>query len=291
MTGFAKIDGQHKKCSWSWGLKSVNSKGCDIRFRLPSVFDELVPALRDQVIKILKRGNLTITSTVELIRSSGAFRFNQNKLDFVISSSLKIETLLPNLGQTSAMDILASRGVIEDYDQEITDQQKVGTQKNILADFDWAIQVLEQTRVDEGLHLTNVLTAQLGAISNLTNRAKDNATTQHLMIQERLQNQIQNFLGETTKLPDDWIAHEISLLIIKADVSEEIDHLFSHETTALDYLKSDFAVGCNLDFLCQELNREANTLCSKSTDVELTKIENNLKSFIDRFREQIQNIE
>jgi uncharacterized protein (TIGR00255 family) len=87
------------------------------------------------------------------------------------------------------------------------------------------------------------------------------------------------------------MAHEIALLVTKADISEEIDRLVSHEVAAYDYLKSDGAVGRNLDFLCQEFNREANTLCSKSSDIELTKIGLDLKAFIERFREQIQNIE
>jgi uncharacterized protein (TIGR00255 family) len=106
-----------------------------------------------------------------------------------------------------------------------------------------------------------------------------------------LQNQLQSLLGEALKFSEDRMAHEVALLVTKVDVREEIDRLVSHVVAAHEYLESNGAVGRNLDFLCQELNREANTLCSKSTDVELTKIGLDLKSFIERFREQIQNIE
>jgi len=291
MTGFAKVDGKNANCSWSWGLKSVNSKGLDIRCRVPSSFGELEQFLCDRVAKTLKRGNVTVTLTVDWNQSSGAFQVNQNMLDLVISSLPEIETLIPNLGPISATDILALDGVIENFELEITDQQKVDIQKYILADFDLAIQALQKMRVEEGLRLTDVLTNQLGAISELTNRAKDNASTQQDAIKDRLQNQIQNLLGESIKFPEDRMAHEIALLVTKADISEEIDRLVSHEVAAYDYLKSDGAVGRNLDFLCQEFNREANTLCSKSSDIELTKIGLDLKAFIERFREQIQNIE
>jgi uncharacterized protein (TIGR00255 family) len=291
MTGFSKVDGQHNICSWSLGLKSVNSKGLDIRCRVPSIFDGLEPTLRERMSKTFKRGNVTITLTINWIQSSGAYQVNQNMLNLVISSLPKIETLIPNLGPISATDILALRGVIEEFELEITDQQKVDIQKNILADFEKAIQALQQMRAEEGLRLTNVLTEQLVAISDLTKRAKDNASTQQLVIQDRLQNQIQNLLGKTTKLPEDRMMNEIALLVIKSDISEEIDRLISHEAAARVYLKSDGAVGRKLDFLCQELNREVNTLCSKSADVELTKIGLELKSYIERFREQIQNIE
>ena len=178
MTGFAKVDGQHQNCSWSWGLKSVNSKGLDIRFRVPPIFNVLEPVLRDRVAKTVKRGNVTVTLTLDWTRSSGAFQINQNMLDLVISSLPKIEALIPNLGQISATDILSLRGVIEDFEQEITDQQKLDMQKNVLTDFDQAIQALQKTRVEEGLRLTNVLDEQLCSISDLTNQAKDNASTQ-----------------------------------------------------------------------------------------------------------------
>jgi len=291
MTGFASVDGQHDSCSWSWRLKSVNSKGLDIRLRVPLIFDGLEPILRDRVSKTLKRGNVTVTLTVDWNKTSKAFQVNQNMLDLVISSLPKIETLIPNLGPISATDVLALRGVIEEFEQEITNKQKVDIQKIILADFDQAIQALQHMRVEEGLRLTNVLTEQLGVISDLTNRAKNNASSQQQAVQGRLQNQMQCLLGKAAEFSEDRMAHEIALLVTKADIREEIDRLISHEAAAYDYLNCDGAVGRNLDFLCQELNREVNTLCSKSTDFELTKIGLDLKSFIERFREQIQNIE
>lgn len=291
MTGFARVNGQHEQCSWSWELKSVNSKGLDIRLRVPTSFDGLEQSVRERTGKVLTRGNVTIGLTVEWAQSSGAFQLNQEILDLVISSIPEIEALIPNPSPTSAADVLALRGVIETFEHEVTDQQKAEIQNLILADFGQAIEALREMRAEEGARLTTVLAEQLDAISDLTTRAKQNASTQPEAIQARLQSQLSDALNGTTEISEDRMAQEIALLVTKADIREEIDRLISHEQAAHDYLKSPDAVGRKLDFLCQEFNREANTLCSKSADVELTKIGLDLKSYIERFREQIQNIE
>jgi len=209
----------------------------------------------------------------------------------VISSIPELEARIPNPSPTSAADVLAVRGVIETFEQEVTDQNETEIQNLILADFDQAIEALKEMRAEEGDRLTNVLAEQLDAISDLTARAKQNASTQPEAIQTRLQTQLRDALNGITEISEDRMAQEIALLVTKADIREEIDRLISHEQAAQDYLKSHESVGRKLDFLCQEFNREANTLCSKSSDVGLTKIGLDLKSYIERFREQIQNIE
>ena len=291
MTGFARVNGQNEKCSWLWELKSVNSKGLDIRLRVPTSFHGLELCVREQTAKALTRGNVTVSLTVEWAQASGAFQLNQDILDLVISSIPELEARIPNPSPTSAADVLALRGVIETFEQEVTDQNEIEIQNLILADFDQAIEALKEMRAEEGARLTSVLAEQLDAISDLTARAKQNASTQPEAIQTRLQTQLRDALNGITEIPEDRMAQEIALLVTKADIREEIDRLISHEQAAQDYLKSHESVGRKLDFLCQEFNREANTLCSKSADVGLTKIGLDLKSYIERFREQIQNIE
>ena len=291
MTGFARVNGQNEQCSWLWELKSVNSKGLDIRLRVPTSFHGLELCVREQTAKALTRGNVTISLTVEWAQASGAFQLNQDILDLVISSIPELEARIPNPSPTSAADVLALRGVIETFEQEVTDQNEIEIQNLILADFDQAIEALKEMRAEEGARLTTVLAEQLDAISDLTARAKQNASTQPEAIQTRLQTQLRDALNGIMEISEDRMAQEIALLVTKADIREEIDRLISHEQAAQDYLKSHESVGRKLDFLCQEFNREANTLCSKSADVGLTKIGLDLKSYIERFREQIQNIE
>ena len=146
MTGFARVNGQHEQCSWLWELKSLNSKGLDIRLRVPTSFDGLEQCVREQTVKALTRGNVTISLTVEWAQTPGAFQLNQDILDLVILSIPELEARIPNPSPTSAADVLALRGVIETFEQEVTDQHKTEIQSLILADFDHAIEALKEMR-------------------------------------------------------------------------------------------------------------------------------------------------
>ena len=133
MTGFARVNGQNEQCSWLWELKSVNSKGLDIRLRVPTSFDGLELCVREQTAKALTRGNVTISLTVEWAQASDAFQLNQDILDLVISSIPELEARIPNPSPTSAADILALRGVIETFEQEVTDQNEIEIQNQIIS--------------------------------------------------------------------------------------------------------------------------------------------------------------
>lgn len=291
MTGFARVDGQHELCSWSWEIKSVNSKGLDIRCRLANGFEALDVIVRDQLSKTLKRGNLTVNLSVDWQKATGGYQVNADLVDLAIAAIPGIENRLPNPGATSAADILALRGVIEIVDQEVSDADHKSVTRLILSDVETVIAALDEMRKAEGMRLATVLSEQLDQIGLLSRAAKANAASQPQSIRTRLEKQIEEILGGATKLPDERMVQEVALLVTKADIREEIDRLVAHEQAARGYLSSKEAVGRKLDFLCQEFNREANTLCSKAPDVELTQIGLDLKTHIERFREQIQNIE
>lgn len=291
MTGFARVDGQHELCSWSWEIKSVNSKGLDIRCRLANGFEALDVIVRDQLSKTLKRGNLTVNLSVDWQKATGGYQVNADLVDLAIAAIPGIENRLPNAGATSAADILALRGVIEIVDQEVSDADHKSVTRLILSDVETVIAALDEMRKAEGMRLATVLSEQLDQIGLLSRDAKANAASQPQSIRTRLEKQIEEILGGATKLPDERMVQEVALLVTKADIREEIDRLVAHEQAARGYLSSKEAVGRKLDFLCQEFNREANTLCSKAPDVELTQIGLDLKTHIERFREQIQNIE
>lgn len=291
MTGFARIEGSDLLCAWSWEIKSVNAKGLDIRCRLAGGFEDMDAAVRKQISKLLKRGNVTVNLTLEWQQSTAGFQVNQDILNLAITSIPTIEAQLPNAAPTSAAEILALRGVIEAVEQNLSDADKNEVKALILADFDKAVKALDLMRIQEGERLTAVLTDQLSEIARLSEAAKANAACRPDAIRERLQEQIKEILNGESELPEDRMAQEVALLVSKADIREEIDRLVAHEQAARRYLETGGSVGRKLDFLCQEFNREANTLCSKSSDVALTQIGLDLKSFIERFREQIQNIE
>ncbi len=291
MTGFARVEGQHELCSWSWEIKSVNAKGLDVRCRLPNGFEAMEAVVRDRLSKTLKRGNVTVNLAVEWQQISGGYQLNTDIMKLALAEIPNIEKQLPAAAPTSAADILALRGVIEIIDQELSETEREDVNIRVLEDLDQAVLALDTMRASEGSQLTAVLTEQLDHIGELSLKAKANAAGQPAAIRARLENQINDILGRASNLPEDRMVQEIALLVTKADIREEIDRLVAHEQAARGYLGSDGAVGRKLDFLCQEFNREANTLCSKSSDVALTQIGLDLKTHIERFREQIQNIE
>lgn len=291
MTGFARVDGNHPLCAWSWEIRSVNSKGLDIRCRLSGGFEDMDALVRNRISNVLKRGNVTVNLALDWQKSAGGFQVNQDILDLAMSSIPMIEAKLPNAGPTSAADILALRGVIEAVEEEITDDDKNQIKALVLTDFDEAVNSLDHMRGQEGVRLCAVLTDQLDEISDLTGAAKACAASQPDAIRERLEGQIKDTLNGNSEIHEDRIVQEVALLVTKADIREEIDRLVAHEQAARRYMATGGPVGRKLDFLCQEFNREANTLCSKSSDVALTQIGLDLKTYIERFREQIQNIE
>ncbi len=291
MTGFGRTEGQTDGCAWVWELRSVNGKGLDIRCRLPAGFEVLEPPSRGRVAALFKRGNISLNLTLERTAQAGSVRLNEAVLDQIMALLPEIESRLPRAAPPSAERLLALRGVIEVVDEMPGGDERVALETALLDGLDEALQALASMRRQEGARLLSVLVEQLDRIAALCSQAEALAAMQPAAIFERLRQQIAA-LGETVPaLPEERLAQEVALLATKVDTREELDRLKSHLDAVRALLAGDDAVGRRLDFLCQEFNREANTLCSKSADVELTAVGIELKAVIEQFREQVQNIE
>lgn len=290
MTGFARQDGGNDAMSWAWEIKSVNGKGLDVRCRLPNGYESLDQMVRTEVGKHCARGNLQVGLTVKRSAQAAKLRINQSVFQQIVEISRdlgdSLEAAAPRLD-----GLLSLPGVIEvDVDEE-SEQARGERDSAVLGDLHAALQDLVKARCSEGEKLSSLAAGHLESIADLASRAAGLAAVQPSALKERLLRQLSELLDGSQGLPEERIAQEVALLASKADVREELDRLSAHLEAARDLLATGGPVGRRLDFLCQELNREANTLCSKSVDLELTQVGLLLKSTIEQLREQIQNIE
>ena len=291
MTGFARSQGRQGDGSWTWEIKSVNGRGLDLRCRMPAGLESLDVAIRERAAKRLRRGNLQVGLTVKRERGQGGYRVNRDVLDHLLSLLPEVRKRLPDVGAPSADGLLALRGVIEPAEDEEDEETRRAFEKALLAGFDAALADLATMREAEGGRLAGVLADQLTAITGLCEQAAALAATQPDAIRQRLREQVAALLDAAPELPEERLVQEAALLAAKADVREELDRLRAHLAAARELMAGDGAIGRKFDFLCQELNRETNTLCSKSADVALTGIGLDLKTAVEQLREQVQNIE
>jgi len=291
MTGFARADGSAETCTWGWEAKSVNGKGLDVRLRLPRGFDALEAPARDRVAKRFKRGNIALNLDITWTRPLSQVRINDDVLDQVLAAVDKVQAACPDARPPSVDGILGLRGVLEQIDDEPTPDEREALEGDLLAGLEQTLDQLADGREAEGQRLGGVLHDQLAEIETLSEQAGDLASTQPEAIRERLVQQIEQLTLDASAIDAARLAQEAALIMTKADVREELDRLSAHIAAARDLLGEAEPVGRRLDFLCQEFNREANTLCSKSSDTELTRIGLDLKAVIEQFREQVQNIE
>jgi uncharacterized protein (TIGR00255 family) len=289
MTGFARTQGEQHGIAWVWEVKSVNGRTLDMRLRLGPGFDGLEPELRALLVERFRRGNFAANLSVTRT-APPELRINHQALSQLLALvgelSAEIEAAPPRLD-----GLLALRGVIETVDDE---DEAVGEARRaeIVRSFAAALDRLAAARLAEGERVAALLRAQLAEMAALSTRAADCAAAQPAAIRERLAAALANLVGTgAAAVPEERIAQEVALLAARADIREEIERLRAHIEQAGDLLDEAGAVGRRLDFLCQELNREANTLCSKSADIELTRTGLALKAVIEQFREQVQNIE
>jgi uncharacterized protein (TIGR00255 family) len=288
MTGFARAEGEAAGISWVWELKSVNGRSLDLRLRLPPGYDALEAPLRAALGSRLRRGNVSALLTVNRV-SPPAIRINREML-------AQIVTLVGELaGEVEAAParldgLIGLRGVIETVEDEPEDV--IEARRAAIAD-SWsvALDLLAVARGEEGARLAAVLSAQLAELGSLVAAASASAAAQPEALRSRLRQTIAELVDLAPTMPADRVAQELALLVSRGDIREELDRLRAHIAQAGDFLKKGQAVGRQLDFLCQELNREANTLCSKSADIELTRIGLALKLAVEQFREQVQNLE
>jgi len=288
MTGFARAEGDDLGISWVWEMKSVNGKSLDLRLRLPPGFDSLEPQLRALLVQHFRRGNFS--ASLAITRTTpAAVRVNRETLAQLVTLmnelAGEIEAAPPRID-----GLLALRGVVETVEDEpdaVLEERRCA----VLDSWRIALDRLANARAEEGARLGAVLRDQLAELIALVEAAVECAATQPAAIRERLQTMLASLADLAPGMPEERVAQEMALLIARSDIREEIERLRAHIEQATDLLRQEDAVGRRLDFLCQELNREANTLCSKSADIELTRIGLSLKAAVEQFREQVQNIE
>ncbi len=291
MTGFARSEGQSGAHGWTWEVKSVNGRGLDVRCRLASGFENLEQAARDRVAARCKRGNVSVTLTVTRTQGNGAFRVNQEALKQVLAVLPEIRKQVPDAATPSLDGLLGLRGVIEPVEESLSDDKRAALEAAMLDDLESALKALAAMRGDEGAKLAPALQSRLDDIGRLTAEAEKLAAMQPAAIRARLKAQIEELIADVPAIPEDRLAQEAAILMSKADLREELDRLKAHNAAARELMAVNGSVGRKLDFLCQEFNREANTLCSKSQDVELTRVGIEMKAAIEQLREQVQNIE
>jgi uncharacterized protein (TIGR00255 family) len=290
MTGFARGHGVSGSYAWSWELKSVNAKGFDLRFRVPQGWDAVEAPARAKAAEALARG--TVYANLSIARQDVAptVRINESVLQAIINVLKgldgKIDAAAPRLD-----GILAMKGVMEVVDPVEDEAERLTAEAAAVASFTDVLRGLAEMRHHEGEALGRILSGRLDEIAALSKRADASAARRPDAVKARLAEQVAVLLATSDRFDPDRLHQEAVLIAAKADVREELDRLGAHVAQARHLLSQGTAVGRKLDFLSQELNREANTLCAKSNDVELTNLGLELKGVVEQFREQVQNLE
>jgi uncharacterized protein (TIGR00255 family) len=294
MTGYARAQGSDERRRWVWEARSVNGRNLEIRCRVPQGFDRLENPARTAVGARLKRGNVSLTLTINSEQQGKPLRINRALL---AELGVLVDEVRKSTGAAAptADGLLRVRGVIEEEDESAeTEEALLALDKALSATLAEVLKALAAARAAEGKALAGVIDGHIAEIESLCKRAAERAVAQIATLRARFDNQLAELLERVPPLSEERFAQEVALLAGKADVREELDRLAAHiaqARTLLGEARPDNPVGRKFDFLCQEFNREANTLCSKSADIELTRIGIDLKGAIERMREQVQNVE
>jgi uncharacterized protein (TIGR00255 family) len=290
MTGFARGHGVAGSYAWSWEIKSVNSKGLDVKLRLPPGWDAVEAPVRARAAEALSRGAVFANLSVAREGVAPVARVNEPVLNAVLATleglSGKVAAAPPTLD-----GILALKGVIDVTEAEENEDERRAAEAAAVAGFSEVLKGLTQMRRHEGEALGKILSGRLAEIAALTARAEAAPGRKPEAIKARLAEQIATLLDTGGRFDTDRLHQEAILMAAKADIREELDRLVAHVAQARKLIADGGPIGRKLDFLAQEFNRESNTLCAKANDVELTNIGLELKAVVEQFREQVQNLE
>jgi len=290
MTGFARGHGVCGPYAWAWEIKSVNGKGLDVRLRLPPGWDAIEVPVRTGAAERVTRGSIQANLTVERSGALPSVRVNTAVLEAILATMRELAPKI-NASPPSLDGLLALKGVIEIGDTEEREEERRSAEAAAVAGFAEAMGALGEMRRHEGAALARVLSARLQEISALAERADRAPGRRPEAIRARLAEQVAVLLAQSERFDPDRLHQEAIMIATKADVREELDRLAAHVAQARHLIEQGGAIGRRLDFLAQEFNREANTLCAKANDVELTNIGLELKAAVEQFREQVQNVE
>jgi uncharacterized protein (TIGR00255 family) len=290
MTGFARSDGAIGGTSWHWEVRVVNGRGLDLRLRLPPGYEGLEARVREAAAKRLRRGSAGITLTVSRREGISEIRLNEAALAQVLAAAERVRALTG--GEPPRVDgLLALKGVLEFVEASESEQEAEALFDAMTASLEKALDDVVAARAKEGARLGAVLIDQLAEVERLAGAIAASPARSPDSVRWRIREQVGRLLDNSTAFDPARLHQEAVLLATRADVEEELKRLAVHVAAARDLLAADEPVGRKLDFLSQEFNREANTLCSKSNDAEITQMGLRLRAVIDQMREQVQNIE
>jgi len=290
MTGFARSHGTSGPYAFEWELKSVNAKGFDFRMRLPPGWDDVELAARKRATELLSRGTVYANLTVKRSSAASTIRVNPDVLNAVVKIAAelagRIDAVAPSID-----GLMAMKGVIEVAEPEADEAEDQAARVAVSAAFEQALASLVEMRKREGTTLGDILTQRLNEIETLAAKAEAAPGRKPEAIRARLAEQIATLLDASDRFDSDRLTQEALMIATRADIREELDRIASHVSQARDLIGKGGPVGRRLDFLSQEFNREVNTCCSKSNDLELTNTGLELKNVVEQFREQVQNLE
>lgn len=290
MTGFARSAGNSGDYGWVWELKSVNGKALDVRLRMPTGYDHLEIQSRNAIQKNFKRGNIQASLSIANGKQHEKLSINSEVLEQYLALAKDLHGKLG--GEPPRVDnLLVMRGVLEVVPTPLDESEQTARDNGILASLEEAVTALNTARLEEGGRLKQTLVDQVNRIAELTQAAASNPARSAEAIKLRLKDQITKLLEASNSFDPDRLHQEAVMIATRADIQEELDRLIAHVAAAKELLISKEPVGRKLDFLAQEFNREANTLCSKAGDKTMSAIGLELKTIIDQLREQVQNIE
>ena len=290
MTGFARSHGTSGSYAFEWELKSVNAKGFDLRVRLPPGWDDLEAFAKKRAAEVLSRGTVYANLSVKRTNAVSTVRINEDVLGSIVKVAGvlagKIDAVAPSID-----GLLALKGVIELVEPESNEAEDKAAKTTAGAAFDQALLDLVEMRQREGGTLGQILSQRMEEIERLARKAEAAPGRKPEAIRARLAEQIAALLETSDRFDPDRLNQEALLIAAKADIREELDRIASHISQARDLISKGGPVGRRLDFLAQEFNREVNTCCSKSNDLELTNTGLEMKNVVEQFREQVQNLE
>lgn len=290
MTGFARVQGHQGDVRWAWELRSVNGRNLDLKLRLPIGSETLEPTLREAATRRLARGNVQAALTLDRPRRPPEIRIDTTMLA-ALAAAASDAARAHGLAPPTADGLLAIKGVVDVVEPAESEEAQASLSAALATGYAQALEALCQARADEGLRLAGVLEGHLAAISALAATARSHPSRRSEAIRTRLADQVAALLDASPALDPQRLAQEAALIATRIDVREEVDRLDAHVAHARRLIAEGGAAGRKLDFLAQEFNREANTLCSKANDREVTEIGLSLKTVIDQLREQVQNVE
>jgi uncharacterized protein (TIGR00255 family) len=289
MTGFARTSFEVDGAKFSWELKSVNARGLEIRLRLPPELDHLEAEVRTAIREGIARGSCFFTLAREADGGKSRLAINEEALALVLAAARRLAAA-ESVSMPSADGLLAIPGVLQDGGVSLDEEAAGRRDAAVLAELGKAVALLQAARIDEGRRLGVVLGDQVTRIEQLTGEAEVLSTEAPEVLKARIRDQVALLIADPSGLNPDRLHQEAVIAATRADVREEIDRLKSHVVSARGLIEAGGAAGRRLEFLSQEFNREANTLCSKAFDRRLTAIGLELKAVIDQFREQVQNL-